>query len=62
MNLDETAAKEGLLQGISRERMKPSVEPAFPGDTKRSITVRPRFPGALPPIWNGDFLLFPGTV
>ena len=52
VDLDETAAKESLLQGISRERIKPSVEPAFPGDVRRSVTEQPRFPGALPPIWN----------
>jgi len=52
VDLNETAAKEALLQGISRERMKPSIEPQFPGGIKRSITEQPRFPGALPPIWN----------
>jgi hypothetical protein len=52
VDLNETAAKEALLQGISRKRMKPSVKSAFPGDTQRSVTEQPRFPGALPPIWN----------
>ena len=52
VNLDETAAKEGLLQGIKRERMKPPVKSAFPGGAKRSVTEQPRFPGALPPTWN----------
>ncbi len=52
IDLNETAAKEALLQGISRERMKPSVEPAFPGDVRRSVTEQPRFPGTLPPVWN----------
>jgi len=52
VDLDETAAKEGLLKGISRERMKPSVEPKFPGDAQHSVTEQPRFPGALPPTWN----------
>ena len=52
LDLNETAAKKALLQGISRERMKPLVEPTFPGDVRRSITKQPRFPGALPPIWN----------
>ena len=52
VDLNETAAKEGLLQGISRERIKPPVEPAFPGDIRRSVSEQPRFPGSLPPIWN----------
>ena len=52
VDLDETAAKEALLQGISRERMKPLLEPTFPGGAQRSVTEQPRFPGALPPIWN----------
>ncbi|NOR47290.1 MAG: TIR domain-containing protein, partial [Methanosarcinaceae archaeon] len=52
VDLNETAAKKALLQGISRERIKPLVEPAFPGDVRRSVTEQPRFPGSLPPIWN----------
>jgi len=52
VDLNETAAKEGLLQGIKQERIKPLVEPVFPGDVRRSVTEQPRFPGALPPIWN----------
>jgi len=52
VGLNETAAKEALLQGIKRERMKPSVKSAFPGDIRRSVTEQPRFPGALPPTWN----------
>ena len=52
VDLDEMAAKKALLQGIKQERIKPSVEPQFPGDVRRSVTVQPRFPGALPPVWN----------
>jgi len=52
VDLDEMAAKKALLQGIKQERIKPSVEPQFPGDVRRSVTVQPRFPGALPPTWN----------
>jgi len=52
VDLDETAAKGALLQGIKRERMKPSVKSAFPGSAQRSVTEQPRFPGALPPTWN----------
>ena len=52
VNLDENAAKDALLKGISRERAKPSVKPAFPEDKQRSVARQPRFPGTLPPIWN----------
>ena len=52
VDLNETAAKEALLQGIKQERIKPLVEPAFPGDVRRSITEQLRFPGVLPPFWN----------
>jgi len=52
VDLDETAADEALLQGIKQERMKPPVKPTFPRGAQRSVTERPRFPGALPPIWN----------
>jgi len=52
VDLDETTARDALLQGISRERNKPSTEPHFPGDARRSVTEQPRFPGALPRIWN----------
>ncbi|KAF5418653.1 MAG: Tetratricopeptide (TPR) repeat [Candidatus Methanocomedens sp.] len=52
VDLDETAANKALLQGIRRERMKPPVKPAFPRVAQRSVTEQPRFPGALPPIWN----------
>ncbi|NOR48699.1 MAG: tetratricopeptide repeat protein [Methanosarcinaceae archaeon] len=52
VDLNETEAKEGLLQGINRERIKPSTEPIFPGNIRRSVTEQPRFPGSLPPIWN----------
>ncbi len=52
VDLDEPAARDALLEGIRRERIKPLVEPQFPGGVKRSITEQPRFPGALPPTWN----------
>ena len=52
VDLDETAARDALLQGISRERMKPSVEPRFPEGAQRSVTKQSHFPSALPPIWN----------
>ncbi len=52
VDLDEPAAKEALLQGTKRKRMKPSVKSAFPGGAQRSVTEQPRFPGALPHVWN----------
>jgi len=53
LGLDEAAAKEALLSGVSRDRAKPKTAPKFPvarGD--RPTTRPPRFPGALPAIWN----------
>ncbi|MDP2896514.1 MAG: FxSxx-COOH system tetratricopeptide repeat protein [bacterium] len=50
--LDEPKAKEALLEGIKRERAKPTVKPGFPGRVERSVAEQPRFPGSLPPIWN----------
>jgi len=52
VDLNETAAKNALLQGIKGKRIKPSVKPGFPGVVQRSVTEQPRFPGALPPTWN----------
>ena len=52
VGLDEDAAKQALLERVSRERAKPAVAPGFPGAAPRSVAERPRFPGALPPVWN----------
>jgi tetratricopeptide (TPR) repeat protein len=53
VDLDESAAKDTLLSGVRfEERVKPTVAPGFPGAIPRSVPQRPRFPGALPPIWN----------
>jgi tetratricopeptide (TPR) repeat protein len=49
---DESAARQALLSGVSRERAKPHTAPAFPPTAERSVPSRPRFPGTLPPIWN----------
>jgi len=49
--LDEAAARDCLLAGISGERAKPTTKPTFPGGV-RSVPERPTFPGALPPVWN----------
>jgi len=49
----EDQAREVLLEGVKRERRKPSVAPGFPVETPvRSIKEQPQFPGALSPIWN----------
>jgi hypothetical protein len=50
--LKEEDAKAALLTGVVKDRAKPKVQPIFPGQGQRSILERPRFPGALPPIWN----------
>jgi len=48
---NENSAKEALLEGVRRERVKPSDAPEFPNAplAKRSVTKRPLFPGSL---WN----------
>jgi len=53
MGLDEEAAKKALLDGVEFERAKPTTPPGYPGS--RSVTEKPRFPGALPPVWNVPF-------
>jgi hypothetical protein len=52
VDLDEVKTRHTLLEGIKRERIKPTTQPAFPGSIQRQITKQPHFPGALPPIWN----------
>jgi tetratricopeptide (TPR) repeat protein len=52
VGLEETTAHDTLLAGVRRERAKPTAPPGFPGAIPRSVPQRPRFPGALPPIWN----------
>ena len=47
----QIAAKETLLAGVRRGRAKPDHEPEFPGPG-RAAAKPPRFPGALPEIWN----------
>ncbi|MEA2573278.1 MAG: hypothetical protein QOH93_576, partial [Chloroflexia bacterium] len=50
VGLDEAAARQTLLAGLKAGRAKPDTRPSFPGAPKRSITSRPAFPGALPPV------------
>lgn len=40
-----------VIQGASSGRMKPEVRPGFPGGM-RTMASTPRFPGALPTVWN----------
>jgi hypothetical protein len=46
VGLDEATAKNALLVGINRTRVKPSVPPGFPGiaSTKHVVPTRPSFP------------------
>ena len=44
-------AKKILLAGVKLKRAKPKTAPQFPGG-KKPKESEPRFPGALPPIWN----------
>lgn len=48
----EPTAKAQLLAAVNRGRAKPGPAPAFPPTAGRASPDRPRFPGALPPIWN----------
>ncbi len=53
---NDEQAKEALLTGVKKDaRRKPSTPPPLPhsaNTAERAVTERPRFPGALPPIWN----------
>jgi hypothetical protein len=57
VGLEEEAAKKALLDGVKFERAKPTTPPGFPG--LRSVTEKPRFPGALPQVWNVPYLRNP---
>jgi tetratricopeptide (TPR) repeat protein len=50
VDLDEDAARKKILAAARDERLKPDSPPGFPGD--RTASGGPRFPDALPPIWN----------
>ncbi len=50
--LDEAAARTELLKGVRKGRAKPERAPEFPLLARRSVESRPRFPGALPRVWN----------
>ena len=52
VDLEQEAAREALLKGIERGRLKPVSPPAFPVPGIRAVVNPPQFPGALPPIWR----------
>jgi tetratricopeptide (TPR) repeat protein len=49
-------AKAALLDAVKKGRRKPDSAPSFPG---RKIIHKPRFPGAIPDIWNVPHLRNP---
>jgi tetratricopeptide (TPR) repeat protein len=55
VGLEADMAKGAILAGAKQERAKPSQAPTFPGTAKRIIEIAPRFPEALPPVWNVPF-------
>jgi tetratricopeptide (TPR) repeat protein len=57
--LEEATAKRELLDGVKRDRAKPESAPDFPGASPRAISSKPRFPGAMPSIWNVPHLRNP---
>lgn len=55
VDLSEDEAKTALLSGVERTRAKPLTPPAFPAvdaASRQALRQPPRFPGALPPVWN----------
>ncbi|MDO8142848.1 MAG: FxSxx-COOH system tetratricopeptide repeat protein, partial [Candidatus Brocadiales bacterium] len=53
VGLSETDATNALLEGIKRERNKPETKPSFPITIQQPVSLsKPRFPGALPSVWN----------
>ncbi|MDG4577236.1 MAG: FxSxx-COOH system tetratricopeptide repeat protein [Defluviicoccus sp.] len=51
--LEKEVAKERMLAAVILKRAKPTTEPPFPpGRAVAATKPEPRFPGALPAIWN----------
>ncbi|MFZ2473261.1 MAG: FxSxx-COOH system tetratricopeptide repeat protein [Methanothrix sp.] len=50
VGLDEDTARDKILAVAGGKRLKPDSPPGFPGT--HVAKLGPRFPGALPPIWN----------
>lgn len=59
VDLTEKRAKETLLAGMKRGRAKPKSPPRFPKPATEAAEQPPRFPAALPPIWNVPHLRNP---
>jgi len=57
VNRNETEARDELLKGVNSGRIKPATAPRFPlsQPSHRVIADQPRFPGALPAVWNIPF-------
>ena len=58
VGLDGAAAKAALLEGVAaavRGHARPASRPEFPSTAVAAPIDRPRFPTALPPIWNVPF-------
>src|SRR5512134_887494 len=52
VGVEEGEARGHLLAGVRQIRSKPETAPPFPGSYARAVVERPRFPGALPNLWN----------
>jgi tetratricopeptide (TPR) repeat protein len=58
VGLDEAIAKAALLEGVAaavRGHARPASPPEFPHTAVAASIDQPRFPTALPPIWNVPF-------
>lgn len=52
---DPSKAREALLEGIRRGRVKPSTPPSFPHQLRHAVVEQPQFPGAFPQYWYVPF-------
>jgi hypothetical protein len=58
VDLDEATARARLREGIVaalRGHARPTIQPRFPRTSAVPEVARPRFPTALPPVWNVPF-------
>ena len=54
VGLDESEARQTLIDGLEAESVRRTLDHPFPGSADEPAEDRQRFPGALPPIWNVD--------
>jgi hypothetical protein len=54
VGLDEDAAKKRLLDGVQRDRAKPTSPPSYPGSAPQPVAEQPRFPGELPSVQSAS--------